>query len=696
MKLKYKIGVTQFLAIGMLSMTGMTSQLYAADDPKEEPKFEVVEKNAQEKKASDYKHPKRITPGKKPKEVQPTPARPRIPRKKTREAAKPAVPNEKIVEQARDAKLRPENMKDLQVLKKRYERMAGHAPNLRKDMPLEEFLKIEKDYQNRYKLLRLRKIAGYSTRRISKACWNGNFESPLNGTWDAAYGRINSNGALILPLSAGASPGVLHTYTAHHTILPSSAEPAATDPLCGISVRHGGQKALRLGNAKPNYGAELVSKTFVVTNNEMDLKFWYACVFQNPHNHALAVQPGFEVRVLDASGNPIPGLVDLGGGFTKLKADQTNPFFQKKMYRGEALVYRDWSCARINLTRQLGKKVTVQFINVDCGYGGHFGYTYIDDFCGNCKGDKTGTIDIVSEKTECPTATKGGYVTIKYTVPLAGKISGTGQFTFSILQNGVVISAATQQTGIFSRNGYFTFKLPPCEKLKGMKGYDPTKGFDYFIEGNFIINGYVLPVKTAGTSIDGVKPGLNNDCVCPPDKPIGDPVAACCPDFKCLTMDWDHNGNSRYNISFNPNTVNACLAQMNAYVAYLKTLDSNITGFALNWTLHQGQASFPYVASSNPVQGPKLGFINGINVTGSPITFTNLQKGITYRLKLKVTLVTKDGSAANVILPKCPFEVKSDYFWNQTKSAIRPGAGQGSGLTIDGNPARAMKRRSNR
>ena len=35
---------------------------------------------------------------------------------------------------------------------------------------------------------------------------------------------------------------------------------------------------------------------------------------------------------------------------------------------------------------EVGSQVTIEFVTADCGAGGHWGYAYIDSFCGDCSG----------------------------------------------------------------------------------------------------------------------------------------------------------------------------------------------------------------------------------------------------------------------------------------------------------------------
>src|SRR5437763_225605 len=72
---------------------------------------------------------------------------------------------------------------------------------------------------------------------------------------------------------------------------------------------------------------------------------------------------------------------DFRGGTDTLVADRNNPLFKAV---GPDIVYKDWSCAKIDLSKMVKQQVTIEFVTADCGWGGHWGYAYVDNFCGMC------------------------------------------------------------------------------------------------------------------------------------------------------------------------------------------------------------------------------------------------------------------------------------------------------------------------
>ena len=109
-----------------------------------------------------------------------------------------------------------------------------------------------------------------------------------------------------------------------------------------------------------------VSK-FIVDSNETVFTYWYAPVLEDP-GHPPSAQPGFTVIFLDSLNDSIPGSELI------VKANNTPFTFQLC----GVVKWKDWSSVSVNLSNYIGQKVIARFTTNDCGYGGHFGYAYID------------------------------------------------------------------------------------------------------------------------------------------------------------------------------------------------------------------------------------------------------------------------------------------------------------------------------
>ena len=349
---------------------------------------------------------------------------------------------------------------------------------------------------------------------------NGSFETGTLTSWSGADNGplIRSDPSRFNISTIGINSGAINADTTHQTIVGPG-----NDPTLGALLQQvrpgGGGSAVRIGNTAVNYGAELLAKSFKVSAADAIVGFSYALVMQNPIGHDAAHQPSFTVRVLDASGaditNNIPGgRVKLAPGATPnvLVADAANPFFQTFGSSGggplgggaEKIVYKDWSCAEINLSDLIGQDVTIEFITIDCGYGGHYAYAYIDDFCITCGPGPEGSIKL-SDADSCGV----GKVCVDVTVPKIGTATGQATAALDVWQNGIKLT--TYNSATISADGKVCFPINPA----AIPGLDLTKGFDFSAQASMTIMGssgtYVLPAKLLGAGPNGTQPGRNND-----------------------------------------------------------------------------------------------------------------------------------------------------------------------------------------
>jgi len=366
-------------------------------------------------------------------------------------------------------------------------------------------------------------------------CGNGDFEPALDlAEWQGAYGwrqaGVGYNGINFVTLTTGIAPGNnlinpptnppttppewdIFDQNAHQTWVGTDTDQflaTQTAPAVKLSTTAPGSSgAVRIGNAINNftYGVDLLSKTFIVTPTLSTITFWYAVVLQNPAGHDSILQPFFWVRVTDASGNPVQNAFDFGGGSGPvLMADATNPFFQKTSLgspNGEPVVYKDWSCAQIDLSSQIGNRVTIEFVTGDCGWGAHAGYAYIDRFCGNCKGSPTGNL---TWNCEASTLCGPGQICFDYELPRAGTQTGSVVITLDIYQSGALVTQLLSPQ--LTSGTTYCFAIDPAT----IPGLDPALGgFDFAATGSFAIGSTPLGSIKAGARPDGSISGANND-----------------------------------------------------------------------------------------------------------------------------------------------------------------------------------------
>lgn len=344
-------------------------------------------------------------------------------------------------------------------------------------------------------------------------CGNGDFEGRLDpAEWTGGHGFIfrsgqpNTGDPDFDNFISGLVAGPLPSRDSHQTLVSAGSDPTvgitqvAPIGLTGPGSTSG--SAVRIGNAGNRWGSELLSKTFTVSSQRQLIPFWYALVLENPPGHSPVEQPSFWVRVLDSAGNEITGAVDLGNGSAQAVADRDNPFFQALGTAG--IVYRDWSCAQIDLSDHVGETVTVQFVTEDCAQGAHYGYAYVDNYCGTCAGDPSGSVTFDPAVSG---ACGGGEVCVDYTLPAAAGASGSAVIELAVEVNGAAVYILTSPT--LTSGTRHCFDLDPASFAPGGAQVDLVATAQLSLGGVSLapksdrIDGYELscdPCRQAGAS----------------------------------------------------------------------------------------------------------------------------------------------------------------------------------------------------
>lgn len=209
-----------------------------------------------------------------------------------------------------------------------------------------------------------------------QSCHNADFETGTLNSWDAFTGTCCGGGIT--------TPGIVN---GRHTVVGNSGfDPLSLDTISYIAPS-GGNYSVRLGNSDVGGEAEKLTKSFLVTSANTAFTYQYALLLEDPSGHPQNDKPKFEVKLLDQNMQVIPGPC---GYYQVTAGPATNTWFQNGGIR-----YKDWATVGIDLTAYIGQVMTIEFSVEDCGYGGHFGYAYIDSKCGFldvvvtgfCKGD---------------------------------------------------------------------------------------------------------------------------------------------------------------------------------------------------------------------------------------------------------------------------------------------------------------------
>ena len=356
-------------------------------------------------------------------------------------------------------------------------------------------------------------------------CGEGTFStSTLNTSeWSGAYGNIPSSGSSnndvytravyyngfspsIVPLN-----GSITTFLDEHSIVSYGNDPVVGSLLKTTSAASNNY-SFRLGNKYNNYGTEMLTKKFIV-NTDGIIKFTYALVLNEPGalTDPSYTKSAFRVAVYDVSGNRINNIVYLDGAspLDYIPSDVTSPFFQVFGSGNSTVVYRDWSCAKIDLSAYIGQEVSVALITNDCSWGGHYGYAYIDDWCGNCDGATTGVLNIRPIADPC--IEKSPQVCLDYILPKIGATTGSGSIKLEFYQNGILVPSATLTSPTLTSGTTYCFTINPSKLPCNGKGYDVVA------TGNFMVGSTPITVTSPdpiGSPVVGILAGQNNDLYC--------------------------------------------------------------------------------------------------------------------------------------------------------------------------------------
>lgn len=138
-----------------------------------------------------------------------------------------------------------------------------------------------------------------------------------------------------------------------------------------------GKYSLRLGNDRTGAQAERARYHVRVPTgpSKYILLYRYAVVFQDP-GHPTNEQPSFNVRAFDSATNVPLSCYQ----FTYVASSNIPGFIESDVQ--SRVYYLPWTTGILNLSNYGGQTITLEFESSDCGYGGHFGYGYVDINCG--------------------------------------------------------------------------------------------------------------------------------------------------------------------------------------------------------------------------------------------------------------------------------------------------------------------------
>jgi hypothetical protein len=195
----------------------------------------------------------------------------------------------------------------------------------------------------------------------------------------------------------------------------------------------------------------------------------------------------------------------------KIVADKTNTdIFKTIAYQNQDLVYTNWNCENIDVSQYIGQSVTLEIIIADCGLGGHFGYVYLDDFCGTkCSAPTFGNITLNPINLTCPLLP----------LTVAGSFIAPAGYELQSLKLEIQDNSLSPPSVVKTiASGYiltgtntFYFKVKNSDLFP--LGAVSNKGFDFFVTGTFkLIGGTSTNTFTSQSANTGNDVTFNTTC----------------------------------------------------------------------------------------------------------------------------------------------------------------------------------------
>lgn len=183
---------------------------------------------------------------------------------------------------------------------------------------------------------------------------NPGFESGDTSGWTTCGGYWSS-GNFPVPESECNGPANLATIMS-----------GGNDPITGVPTVFAGNHSLRLNNSSG--GNDITGLSQTVTNYSGN-KLYYAWNAVLEPSHGANDSPSFIIKVVDQTTNTVVTNI----AYSAYSAQNSTIFRQAGYF-----VTTDWKVEDIDTTN--GHDYRLVFIAVDCYYGGHAGYVYVDGF----------------------------------------------------------------------------------------------------------------------------------------------------------------------------------------------------------------------------------------------------------------------------------------------------------------------------
>src|ERR1700757_299913 len=414
----------------------------------------------------------------------------------------------------------------------------------------------------------------------------------------------------------------------------------------------GSGTSLRLGNANGGGETENITYSIAVTSATTLFTYQYAVVLNNPAGgHTPDTQPFFAITTRDQYGFPIDSTTSCGiyNVNTDAAATDTNYIHNSgDNYNAFADVYyKKWTTVSVDLTQYIGQTVSITFQTYDCAYSAHFGYAYIDAFCGSPASASTVVGFCGTVNGNVTIVAPGGFVPNSYawygpnsSTTLA---TGTGVHTQTLTTtaniNDTFIVTATSPSGC---NSQFKIVVRPSNIVLNLNSTSTCRGGSVgsvsavAIGGGAYTYNWTGPLGALGTNtvVTGLPPGSytvhvsDNTNQCPPKDTVLN-VVSINPTLQTTTYQFCGTqptltapAGSSYQWYDNSNTLTAVTTQTNVLSNpsngqhYIVTYNDATTHCEDSLKITLNKTTLVYdTATSHPCSGGNNGSIQYTNVS---------------------------------------------------------------------------------
>jgi gliding motility-associated-like protein len=234
-------------------------------------------------------------------------------------------------------------------------------------------------------------------------CTNLDFEQQSWNNWgqDIIYASASTYAGVAegVGFQGSTNAGI---NTCQHHILEVAPVPVPNDPFAGTPMVHpGGTASARLGGPNANvaspYNAcsgaydgpageadgEVIWQNILVTNSNCLLTYYYNVILADG-GHASQDQPYFAAWVIDGAGGLVNCSQYVQACTNGVPPSSYGTAGKDPIDNTASVFYSGWQANSFDLSAYINNPspVQIQFIVSGCVPGGHFGYAYVDGYCG--------------------------------------------------------------------------------------------------------------------------------------------------------------------------------------------------------------------------------------------------------------------------------------------------------------------------